>query len=137
DPQRRADIDRCAATASEYLRELGARVDVIDTGGFPLVLGRIPRDPGFPTVTVYTHLDVQPADPAEWKSPPFTFTRDGDRRHGRGTTDDKGPRFPALYGAQLALADDVPVNIQSLWELEEDIASPHFEAGLRAALGGT
>src|SRR5260221_5689166 len=79
DPDRRADIDRCAATAAAYLRDLGARVDVLDTGGFPMVLGRIQRDASFPTVTVYNHLDVQPADPAEWRTPPFTFTRDADR----------------------------------------------------------
>src|SRR5882724_3514604 len=78
DPARRAEMDRCAALASGYLRELGARVDVIETGGFPLVVGRIERDPAWPTVTIYNHLDVQPADGPEWKSPPFSFTRMGD-----------------------------------------------------------
>jgi acetylornithine deacetylase/succinyl-diaminopimelate desuccinylase-like protein len=136
DPGRRADIDRCAALASEYLRELGARVDVIDTGGFPLVLGRVQRDPSFPTVTVYNHLDVQPADPAEWRTPPFTFTRDGDRWIARGSTDDKGPALTAFYGAKLALEQDVRVNIQFLWELEEEIGSPHFAHGLAAAIAG-
>ena len=81
---------RCAG---DYLRELGARVDVIDTGGFPH--GARPLRcaiPSLPTVTVYNHLDVQPADGPEWKTPPFTFTRDGrslvrarhDRRQGAG-----------------------------------------------------
>ncbi len=41
DPGRRGDIDRCAAVASEYLREAGARVDIVETGGFPMVVGRI------------------------------------------------------------------------------------------------
>ena len=79
--------------ARAALRELGARVDVIDTGGFPMVLGRVTRDPSFPTVTIYNHLDVQPAEAAEWNSPPFTFTRQGDRyagsRAGRPTTRDR------------------------------------------------
>src|SRR6266700_1933374 len=136
DPGRRGDIDRCAALASQYLRELGARVDVIDTGGFPMVLGRVERDPSFPTVTVYNHLDVQPADPAEWRTPPFTFTRDGDRWIARGSTDDKGPALTAYYGAKLALEQDVRVNLQFLWELEEEIGSPHFEHGLAAAIAG-
>jgi acetylornithine deacetylase/succinyl-diaminopimelate desuccinylase-like protein len=136
DPGRRGEMDRCAETASAYLRDLGARVDVIDTGGFPMVLGRIERDPSFPTVTVYNHLDVQPADPAEWRTPPFTFTRDGDRWIARGSTDDKGPALTAYYGAKLALEQDARVNIQFLWELEEEIGSPNFQRGLAAAIAG-
>jgi acetylornithine deacetylase/succinyl-diaminopimelate desuccinylase-like protein len=136
DPGRKGDMDRCASLASEYLTAVGAQVSLVETGGPPLVLGRIIRDPSFPTVTVYNHLDVQPADPAEWKSPPFTFTRAGDRWHGRGTTDDKGPALTALYGAKLALDDDVRLNIQFLWELEEEIGSPHFAAGLERAMSG-
>ena len=62
DPGRHAEMDACATLAGDYLREAGARVDVIDTGGFPMVLGRFIQDPSFPTVTVYNHLDVQPAD---------------------------------------------------------------------------
>ena len=136
DPARRPDVDACATLAETYLRDLGARVDRVDTGGNPLVIGRIERDPAFPTVTVYNHLDVQPADPSEWKTPPFSFTRDGDRWLGRGTTDDKGPALTALYGAKLALDTDVRANIQFLWELEEEIGSPHFERGLGAAIAG-
>jgi acetylornithine deacetylase/succinyl-diaminopimelate desuccinylase-like protein len=136
DPERRADMDSCAALAFGYLRDAGAEVELVDTGGFPLVLGRIVRDPAFPTVTIYNHLDVQPADAAEWRTPPFTLTRDGDRWMGRGTTDDKGPALAALYGARLALETDAPVNIQFLWELEEEIGSPHFAAGLGAAVVG-
>jgi acetylornithine deacetylase/succinyl-diaminopimelate desuccinylase-like protein len=136
DPGRRGDIDRCAALALDYLRGMGAEASLIETGGFPIVLGRVVRDPSFPTVTIYNHLDVQPADPAEWQSPPFTFTRDGDRWRARGTTDDKGPAMSALYGARLALEDGAQLNVQFLWELEEEIGSPHFEAGLRAAIAG-
>ena len=136
DPSRRGEMDRCAAVASEYLRGIGARVDVIDTGGFPMVLGRVQRDPSFPTVTIYNHLDVQPADAAEWRTPPFTFTRDGDRWIARGSTDDKGPALTALYGARLALEEDARVNIQFLWELEEEIGSPNFALGLGAAIAG-
>jgi acetylornithine deacetylase/succinyl-diaminopimelate desuccinylase-like protein len=136
DPARRAEMDACAALAGDYLRGLGARVDVIDTGGFPMVVGRIVRDPSFPTVTIYNHLDVQPADGPEWKAPPFKFTRDGDRWFGRGTTDDKGPALTAMYGARLALEQDAKVNVQFLWELEEEIGSPNFERGLAAAVAG-
>jgi acetylornithine deacetylase/succinyl-diaminopimelate desuccinylase-like protein len=138
DPARRPEMDACAALAAEYLRALGARVDVIETGGFPLVVGRIIRDPSFPTVTIYNHLDVQPADGPEWKTPPFSFSRDADgqRWFGRGTTDDKGPALTALYGARLALEEDARVNIQFLWELEEEIGSPNFARGLARAIAG-
>jgi acetylornithine deacetylase/succinyl-diaminopimelate desuccinylase-like protein len=136
DPTRGPDMNRCVAAARAALGELGARVDVIETGGFPLVLGRVTRDPSFPTVTVYNHLDVQPADAAEWKSPPFTFTRQGDRYVARGSTDDKGPALTALYGAKLALETDARVNVQFLWELEEEIGSPNFGRGLASAIAG-
>ncbi|MBC8133423.1 MAG: hypothetical protein H7X95_10625, partial [Deltaproteobacteria bacterium] len=72
DPGRRADMDRCAALAKQLLTDTAAdanvHVDVIETPGHPLVLGRVVRDPSFPTVTIYNHLDVQPADAAEWRT---------------------------------------------------------------------
>ena len=136
DPACRPAMDRAAAEAGRLLRELGAEVDVIDTGGFPMVVGRIVRDPSFPTVTIYNHIDVQPADAAEWRTPPFTFTRDGDRYFARGSTDDKGPALTALYGARLALETDARVNLQFLWELEEEIGSPNFARGLATAIAG-
>jgi acetylornithine deacetylase/succinyl-diaminopimelate desuccinylase-like protein len=143
DPGRRAEMDACVSLAGGYLREAGARVDVIGTGGFPMVLGRFVQDPSFPTVTVYNHLDVQPAEAADgWKTPPFELSRAPDearkprRWFARGTTDDKGPALTALYGARLALETGARVNIQFLWELEEEIGSPHFASGLAAAIAG-
>jgi acetylornithine deacetylase/succinyl-diaminopimelate desuccinylase-like protein len=142
DPGRRGEMDACVALAGGYLREAGARVDVIDTGGFPLLLGRFIQDPSFPTVTIYNHLDVQPAEPGDgWRTPPFAMTSaeepNGQRRwFARGTTDDKGPALAAYYGGRLALETGARVNIQFLWELEEEIGSPHFAAGLAAAIAG-
>ncbi|MDX2023335.1 MAG: M20/M25/M40 family metallo-hydrolase [Deltaproteobacteria bacterium] len=130
DPTRKADMDRCAEEAASCLREVGATVEVVPTGGYPIVVGKLIRDPALPTVTVYNHLDVQPADPAEWNTPPFKFTRKGSRYFARGSTDDKGPALAALFGAQLAVADNVGLNIQFLWELEEEIGSPNFDRGM-------
>jgi acetylornithine deacetylase/succinyl-diaminopimelate desuccinylase-like protein len=134
EPERKPEILRCAELASTALREAGAEVSLVETGGNPIVLGRLPGDPSWPTVTVYNHLDVQPADPREWRTPPFSFTREGDVYRGRGTTDDKGPALAALYGARLAREDGVPINVQFLWELEEEIGSPNCEAGLARAV---
>ena len=82
-----------------------------------------------PTVTVYNHIDVQPAskETEPWDTEPFVFTKKGDTYYGRGTTDDKGPALSALFGARAAIEADVPVNIRLLWEFEEEIGSPNFE----------
>ena len=70
--------------------------------GIPIVYGRFDRGANLPTVTVYNHLDVQPAEGPDWKTPPFDFVKKGDRYFGRGTTDDKGPAMTALFGARYA-----------------------------------
>jgi acetylornithine deacetylase/succinyl-diaminopimelate desuccinylase-like protein len=64
---------------------------------------------------------------------PFPFVKKGDRYFGRGTTDDKGPALSALFGARAAMQANVPVNVRVLWELEEEIGSPSFAAGITAA----
>jgi len=136
DPARRADVEEVAHTGCGLLRELGARSECIKTAGLPLVLGSLVQDPKYPTVTIYNHLDVQPAEADEWRTPPFKLVRNGDRWHGRGTTDDKGPALAALFGARLALQDGVRLNFQFLWETEEEMGSPSFEAALRKLAKG-
>src|SRR5205085_784694 len=104
-----------------------------ETDGHPLVHGRFDVDRKAPTVTVYNHLDVQPAsrDTEPWKTDPFVFTKQGDRYFGRGTTDDKGPALTALWGIRAARANGIRANIRVLWELEEEIGSPNFESGIK------
>ena len=127
EPEHRADMVRGARYAAQLLESMGARARVYETGGHPLVHGRFEIDPAYPTATIYNHLDVQPAEGPDWKSEPFRFVRDGDRYLGRGTTDDKGPAISALFGAKYAADNGARVNIDFLWELEEEIGSPHFE----------
>ncbi len=134
DPARRQDVRRGAEVAVEYLKALKADAAIIETGGHPMVVGGWVRNPAWPTVTVYNHLDVQPAMEPEWTHEPFKFAVDGDRYYGRGTTDDKGPALTALLAAHFAVERAVPLNIQFLWELEEEIGSPHFAAGLAKAM---
>ena len=136
DPARRADVERVAQQGCTLLRELGAQAECIKTAGLPLVLGRLVQDPKFPTVTIYNHLDVQPAEADEWRTPPFKLVRQGDKWRGRGTTDDKGPALAALFGARLALQDGVRLNFQFLWETEEEMGSPSFQAALRRLAKG-
>jgi acetylornithine deacetylase/succinyl-diaminopimelate desuccinylase-like protein len=133
DPSRREDVARGAAGAAELFACRGGRARGVKTPGHPLVVGTVPGPKGAPTLTLYNHLDVQPADRAAegWRTDPFTFTvRDG-RYWGRGTTDDKGPALAALFGVAAAHQAGVPATVKILWETEEEISSPHFEAALR------
>lgn len=129
DPAHKPDIEKVATLAANTIRDLGGQAEIHRVeGGSPVVLGGFGNDPARPTVTVYNHMDVQPAskETEPWQSEPFTFTRKGDAYYGRGTTDDKGPALTALYGARAALQAGVPVNIKFLWETEEEVGSPHF-----------
>src|SRR4029079_18410444 len=106
---------------------------LLPTNGQPLVLGKKIVDPNAPTVTIYKHIDVQPGgERDEWKTDPFEFTTEGDTWFARGTTDDKVPALTALFGARMALEQGARVNINSLWELEEEIGSPSFAGGVKA-----
>src|SRR5205085_2283602 len=100
EPERQPDIRRGAELARQYLENIGAKAEIVETPGYPVVFGRIETGANNPTVTVYNHIDVQPANPEEWHKAPFTFFKEGDRYEGRGTTDDKGPALSAMPGAQ-------------------------------------
>jgi acetylornithine deacetylase/succinyl-diaminopimelate desuccinylase-like protein len=134
DPERTRDLERVAELGAETLRRFGAKAELYRVkGGSPVVLGSFDAGPGRPTVTVYNHLDVQPAskETEPWRSEPFKFTKQGDTYFGRGTTDDKGPALTALYGAKAARDAGVPVNIRFLWETEEEVGSPNFAETLK------
>jgi acetylornithine deacetylase/succinyl-diaminopimelate desuccinylase-like protein len=130
DPNHLGDIQKGVDLTVETLKSFGGEVEVYRAGkGNPVVHGVFGKDSGRPTVTVYNHIDVQPAsrETEPWETEPFVFTKKGDTYFGRGTTDDKGPALTALFGARAAMEADVPVNIRFLWEFEEEIGSPNFE----------
>ena len=130
DPAHLPDIKAGLDLTVDTLRKYGGTVDVykIEKGN-PLVHGVFSNSPNAPTVTVYNHIDVQPAskETEPWDTEPFVMTKKGDSYFGRGTTDDKGPALAALFGARAALESNVPINIRFLWEFEEEIGSPNFE----------
>ena len=134
DPERLGDIRKCGELAAEFLRGVGAEAELVETPGNPVVFGSLVTDKNNPTVTIYNHLDVQPADPAEWHKSPFVFNREGDRYEGRGTTDDKGPALTALMAVKYAVDNGIPLNYKFIWELEEEIGSPNFETFTRQNL---
>jgi len=117
--------------AAEWLAgQLGfAGGQVVQSAGHPVVLGSWLGAAGAPTVLVYGHYDVQPTgSEAEWISPPFELTRDGNVVRGRGASDDKGPVYIVLKTAQAFLAQEgrLPLNVKFLFEGEEEIGSPHL-----------
>jgi acetylornithine deacetylase/succinyl-diaminopimelate desuccinylase-like protein len=132
DPAYRPDIRRGAEWALNLLESHGGDATIYETNGFPVVVGNFRHPEATRTLTIYNHLDVQPANEPEWTSEPFKFTQVGDTYRGRGTTDDKGPALAAFFAAMLARKHGIPLNIRFVWEFEEEIGSPHFEAFLEA-----
>lgn len=130
DPAYSRDIQRGVDLTAETIKKFGGDVEIYRAArGNPVIHGVFDQDSKLPTVTVYNHMDVQPAskETEPWDTEPFVFTRQGDRYFGRGTTDDKGPALSALFGAKAAREAGILVNIRFLWEFEEEIGSPNFE----------
>src|SRR5262245_39007228 len=91
EPARKAEVARGAEYAAGLIRRFGGEAKVLTTAGHPIVHGLFRRNPAWPTVTLYNHLDVQPAETADgWNTEPFAFTVKDGRYYGRGATDDKG-----------------------------------------------
>lgn len=134
DPAHKQDIARGAEAAATLIQECGGRAEVVPTSGNPVVVGEFPFSQSHPTLTIYNHMDVQPAQEPEWKQAPFAFRKADGRYFGRGTTDDKGPGLTALFAARHAVETGIPLNIRLLWEFEEEIGSPHFEEFIKKKL---
>lgn len=133
DPAHKADVRRCCERLVERMRGIGLQAEILETGGNPLAYGQWLDAPGKPTMLVYGHYDVQPADPLElWTSPPFEGTvRDGNI-YGRGAVDDKGQVLMHLAAieAHVQTRGALPMNVKVIVEGEEEIGSPNFEAAL-------
>jgi acetylornithine deacetylase/succinyl-diaminopimelate desuccinylase-like protein len=122
-----ADTRRAAGWLRDAIAAAGLTAEVIDTPGHPIVLAEWRgAGPDRPTVLIYGHYDVQPAEPLElWESPAFEPTvRDG-RIYARGSVDDKGQLFLHVKAleAHLAVRGTLPVNVIVLAEGEEEVGS--------------
>lgn len=133
DPSKKDDIRRGASLAADYLRGFGAEAEIHPTSGNPVIVGRWNVPGAKRTLTIYNHMDVQPAQEPEWTRDPFVFVKKDGLYLGRGTTDDKGPALTALFAARYAVENGLPLNIQFIWEMEEEIGSPHFEEFIKKA----
>jgi len=129
-PEHTPDLARAARWLAANLEAAGLGAELHETPGNPIVLGEWRRAGAeAPTVLVYGHYDVQPAEPLErWETPPFEpAARDG-RIYARGATDDKGQLFLQVKAleAHLATRGALPLNVIVLAEGEEEVASTHL-----------
>ena len=131
-----ADTARAAQWVADNMSNAGLRATVHPTAGHPIVVGEW-RGAGAdaPTVLIYGHYDVQPAEPLElWHSPPFEPTiRDG-KLFARGSVDDKGQLFIHMKAleAHLKVRGSLPVNVVVVAEGEEEVGSDHLAAFIEA-----
>ncbi len=131
-PAHAQDCRRSAEWVAAKLKSLGMSVELVETGGHPLVMGTYRVEGNAPHVVVYGHHDVQPVDTAKesWKSPPFTLSERSGGLWARGVADNKGPTLALIYGLAAALKKKPQVNITCLIEGEEEIGSKHLVATL-------
>lgn len=128
-PEHAADVRRTAQWLADALRNAGAtRAELIPTKLHPIVYAECIHGEGVPTLLVYGHYDVQPADPlAEWQSAPFEPTERGENLHARGASDMKGSMVAFIYALEcLRRQGPLPLNIKFLLEGEEEIGSPNL-----------
>lgn len=125
------DMMKCAQWVADQMRTIGMEsVQILPTGGHPLVYGNWLHSPDKPTVLFYGHYDVQPVDPLNlWTSPPFEATIRGENLYARGSADDKGQvfiHFKAIE-AYMKQVGSLPVNIKLLIEGEEEVGSENLD----------
>ena len=133
--EHKEDMILCAKAVEQSLIEAGAKTTKIyDTEGHPIVYGEVIVDPSFPTVLVYGHYDVQPADPIElWKSGPFDPTIIDGKIFARGSCDDKGQFYMHVKALEIMTkTNTLCTNIKFVIEGEEEIGSPNLATFVKA-----
>ncbi len=134
------DVFHCAESVAENLKQSGLeKVEVCKTQGNPVVYGEKIIDSSLPTVLIYGHYDVQPADPLElWESKPFdpvikkTAIHPDGAIFARGSADDKGQFFMHVKALEsLIKTDSLPCNVKMIVEGEEEVGSVNLGSFLK------
>ncbi|KAB7729129.1 dipeptidase [Rudanella paleaurantiibacter] len=123
------DVRRAAEFVRDKLTAAGVdRAQLFETAGHPIVYAEKLIDPALPTVLVYGHYDVQPADPYElWHTPPFEPTIRNERIYARGACDDKGQFYMHVKAIEAMIAtNSLPCNVKVMIEGEEEVGSDHL-----------
>ena len=126
DPNYKADVFKTADSVKASLVAAGAdNAEICQTAGYPIVYAEKIIDPKLPTVLVYGHYDVQPADPLElWTSGPFDPVIKDGNIYARGACDDKGQMFSHVKAFEFMMkTNSLPCNIKFMIEGEEEIGS--------------
>jgi acetylornithine deacetylase/succinyl-diaminopimelate desuccinylase-like protein len=125
-----ADTARCAEWLANQIRVFGMDATIHPTPGHPIVVGEWRKaGPNAPTILVYGHYDVQPAEPLDlWSSPPFEPTVRAGKLFARGSVDDKGQLYIHVKAAEALLKQrgKLPVNLIILAEGEEEVGSDNL-----------
>ncbi|UXX80856.1 dipeptidase [Reichenbachiella carrageenanivorans] len=126
-------FDKDVRNAAEFIKEKfeNAGVDkaqLFETAGHPIVFAEKIIDPTWPTVLVYGHYDVQPADPYElWDSPPFEPVIKNEKIYARGACDDKGQMYMHVKAFESMMANnELSCNVKFMIEGEEEVGSKHL-----------
>jgi acetylornithine deacetylase/succinyl-diaminopimelate desuccinylase-like protein len=135
DPAYAKDVHKTAAFVASQLEVIGLdAVEICQTAGYPIVYGEKIINENLPTVLVYGHYDVQPADPIElWTSPPFEPVIKTTEIHpqgaifARGACDDKGQAFMHVKAVEAMLASgELTCNVKFMIEGEEEVGSENL-----------
>ncbi len=123
------DVRKAAEFIKEKLVAAGTdNTEICETEGHPIVYGEKIVDPNLPTVLVYGHYDVQPADPYElWDSPPFEPVIKNDKIYARGACDDKGQMYMHIKAFEtMVKTGNLACNIKFMIEGEEEVGSDNL-----------
>ena len=114
------DVRDAATWVQHRLEQAGMEhVQVLETGGHPVVYADYLHADAQPTILIYGHFDTQPVDPLElWSNPPFEPTLKNDRVYARGASDDKGNMLTPILALEslLQTVGSLPVNVKVLFE---------------------
>ena len=135
DSRHRDDVRRAADFLKEKFKAAGIdKVEICETKGHPIVYAEKIVDPSLPTVLVYGHYDVQPADPLElWTSPPFEPVIKDDKIFARGSCDDKGQVYMHVKAFETMVKNNtLTCNIKFMVEGEEEVGSDNLGEFVKA-----
>lgn len=129
-PEHTPDVQHAAEWVEARMKAAGIEsVEIMPTGGHPVVYGDWLHASDKPTVMIYGHFDTQPVDPLDlWDNPPFEpIIKDG-CIYARGASDDKGNMFIPITVAEALLKTEgsLPINVKFLFEGQEEIGSPQL-----------
>ena len=135
DPKYKNDVLRTADAVRDRLKEAGAdNVEVCQTAGYPIVYGEKIISASLPTVLVYGHYDVQPADPLNlWTSPPFEPVIKNGNIYARGACDDKGQAYMHVKAFETMMrTNTLTCNVKFMIEGEEEVGSSNLGIFVKA-----